>query len=77
MQDFVMSFLCEDENPDQEHDDQWHDAIKEEIKSHITNQTWDLVDARENANVIGCKMVLKQKFNSDGTLERNEARLVA
>jgi hypothetical protein len=29
MQDFVMSFLCEDENPDQEDDDQWHDAIKD------------------------------------------------
>lgn len=56
---------------------EWHEAIMAEIKSLLKNDTWILVDPPEGAKVIGCRMVLRDKLNPDGTLERRKARLVA
>lgn len=55
----------------------WHEAIKEEIKSHLKNNTWSIINKTEDMNTIDCKLVLKEKYKSDGTLERKKARLVA
>lgn len=34
---------------------QWKSAMREEIYSLKENQTWDLVHAPHDANIIGCK----------------------
>ena len=70
-----MSNYCENNiNTD---DKIWDEAIKDEIRAHLKNGTWFLIDKKKNQKVIGCKMILKEKYKSDGTLERRKARLVA
>ena len=54
----------------------WKDAIFAEMKSLIENDTWELV-LRPPGKVIGCRTVLRNKFNADGSLEKKEARVVA
>ena len=39
--------------------------------------TWVLVSPSPSQNVVGCKWVFKLKRNSDGTINRYKARLVA
>uniref|UniRef100_A0A0A9X0C4 Copia protein n=1 Tax=Lygus hesperus TaxID=30085 RepID=A0A0A9X0C4_LYGHE len=56
---------------------EWESAIKEEIKAHLVNDTWTLVNRKNDMNVIGSKMVLKKKFKPTGELERRKARFVA
>ncbi|BES94014.1 Hypothetical protein NTJ_06823 [Nesidiocoris tenuis] len=66
-----------DEDEPDPNDPQWFGAIKEEIKSHIKNGTWEIVEKKKDNKLVSCKLVLKDKFRSDGTLERKKARLVA
>lgn len=56
---------------------EWYQAMVSEIISIIKNETWILVDRPNKENVIGSRIVLRNKFNADGTLERRKARLVA
>ncbi|XP_057733847.1 uncharacterized protein LOC130949027 [Arachis stenosperma] len=42
-----------------------------------TNQTWKLTSLPARKFPIGCKWVFRNKFHSDGTIERYKARLVA
>ncbi len=58
---------------------QWKQAMDEEMKSLIENNTWELIDKpkRKNINIVGNKWILKKKLNSDGSVERYKARLVA
>ena len=48
-----------------------------EMESMSTNEVWDLVDAPEGINPIGCKWVFKRKIGADGNVETYKARLVA
>ena len=57
--------------------EEWKEAIKSEIESHIRYDTWEITDRPRDRNVIGSKTVLKNKFKPDGTLERKKARIVA
>jgi len=56
---------------------EWRKAIKDELFSHIENETWDIVNRPKNQSVIGCRIVLRDKLNSDGSIARRKARLVA
>lgn len=57
--------------------DDWMNVIIEEVECLIKNDTWQIVNRPKNQNVIGCRMVLKSKYNSDRCVERKKARLVA
>jgi Reverse transcriptase (RNA-dependent DNA polymerase) len=58
----------------------WKEAINEEIKSLLAHGVWEetnMKDVPTGVVPIGCKWVFKIKRNSDGTIERYKARLVA
>ena len=48
-----------------------------EFQALQRQQTWSLVLAPPNVNLVGCKWVYKLKLNSDGSISRYKARLVA
>ena len=56
---------------------EWRDAMKEELRAHLKNGTWKLVERPKGRTVLGCRMVLRNKYNPDGTIQRRKARLVA
>lgn len=56
---------------------EWKRAMVDELKSIIKNDTWNLVKRPEDSTVIGCRMILRNKLNPDGTIQRRKARLVA
>lgn len=55
----------------------WLEAMKSEMDSMYTNQVWNLIDAPEGINPIGCKWVFKKKIDMDGKVSTYKARLVA
>lgn len=57
--------------------DDWNCAIQEEFESLIKNRTWDLVNRPDNCSTVGNRLVLRNKFNAEGNLEKRKARLVA
>ncbi|KAJ3635178.1 hypothetical protein MTP99_008105 [Tenebrio molitor] len=56
---------------------EWLSAMVEEMKSILKNDTWKLVNRPRDIQVIGSRMVLRNKYRADGTFERRKARLVA
>lgn len=56
---------------------EWKNAIYDEMKSLVANDTWELVEKPENGNVVGCRTVLRNKYKADGELEKRKARVVA
>lgn len=56
---------------------EWEQSIEDEFTALIKNGTWVLQDCPEGRNIIGCRIVLINKYNNDGTIERRKARLVA
>ncbi|XRB19203.1 retrovirus-related Pol polyprotein [Pseudoscourfieldia marina] len=58
--------------------ERWILAIDSELNSHQLNGTWIVIDNDGTVkNLIGCKWVFKIKLNSDGSIARYKARLVA
>ncbi|GAU31071.1 hypothetical protein TSUD_322080 [Trifolium subterraneum] len=57
--------------------EKWRCAMKEELDSIESNQTWELVDLPQNKRAIDVKWVYKLKMNSKGEVTRHKARLVA
>ncbi|XP_028948069.1 uncharacterized mitochondrial protein AtMg00810-like [Malus domestica] len=49
----------------------------EELQALNENNTWTIVKLPKGKKVVGSCWVYKTKFHSDGTIERNKARLVA
>ena len=58
-------------------DRNWYNAMKSEISSLEKNETWDLVPRPQGKNIVGSRWVYKIKRNSDGSINRYKARLVA
>jgi hypothetical protein len=54
----------------------WKDAIKSELDSIVSNQTWELSDLPKGSKPISSKWIFKKKMRPDGTIERFKARLV-
>ncbi|CAD6993124.1 unnamed protein product [Ceratitis capitata] len=57
--------------------DEWKLAIESEIMSLIKNDTFDIIKADNHKNIVGCRFVLANKYDSEGKIERRKARLVA
>nr|CAD1834520.1 unnamed protein product [Ananas comosus var. bracteatus] len=55
----------------------WKEAIEEEIVALHKNEAWNLVELPKSRKAIGCKWMYKIKRGTDGTIQRNRARLVA
>ena len=54
----------------------WIDAIKDEMKSMVDNDVWDLVELLKGVKPIICKWIFKAKRDSKGNFERYKAHLV-
>lgn len=55
----------------------WKTTMDCEFQALSTNRTWDLVPLPPNTNLVGCKWVFQIKWNTNGSVNRYKARLVA
>jgi len=55
----------------------WAQAMADEYKALEKNHTWDLVPFSGDMNLIGNKWVFRVKYNSDGSILKHKAQLVA
>ena len=55
----------------------WRDAMSREFTSTNENRTWDLEEASQHMNVVGCRWVFTIKYNPDGSIDIYKARIVA
>nr|GEZ42865.1 zinc finger, CCHC-type [Tanacetum cinerariifolium] len=54
----------------------WKEAIDDEIRSIMKNNTWVLSDLPPGCKPLGCKWIFKKKMKVDGTIDKFKARLV-
>ncbi|KAL0276778.1 UNVERIFIED_CONTAM: hypothetical protein PYX00_004278 [Menopon gallinae] len=57
--------------------EEWQEAIANEISSILQKKTWKLIDKPVGCKTIGCRMILTNKYNADGMIQKRKARLVA
>lgn len=55
----------------------WREAMREEMQSHASNDTWSLAPLPPNRKAIGAKWVFKIKIDGTNGAKRYKARLVA
>jgi hypothetical protein len=73
----ALSFAIEPKSVEEASKDEfWNKIMDEELDQIENNDTWELVPRLKNKNVIGTKWVFRNKFNEDGQVTRNKARLV-
>lgn len=53
----------------------WKDAVNDEIRALIKNDTWDLVSYEPGIKLVGCKWVFSIKYNTNRTINRYKVRL--
>ncbi|GKB75145.1 ribonuclease H-like domain-containing protein [Tanacetum coccineum] len=58
-------------------DPNWKQAMCDEYKALIDNNTWVLFHRPPNVNIVRSMWLYKHKYNTDGSLNRYKARLVA
>ncbi|GKB37760.1 ribonuclease H-like domain-containing protein [Tanacetum coccineum] len=58
-------------------DPNWKQAMCDEYKALIDNNTWVLVPRPPNVNIVRSMWLYKHKYNADGSLNWYKARLVA
>ena len=51
--------------------------MRDELQALHDNKTWSIVRLPKGKKAVGSRWVYKTKFNTDGTIERHKARLVA
>jgi hypothetical protein len=56
--------------------DEWKEAMQKEYDDLMKNGTWKLVDPPYGTKLIGYKWVFENKYRSDGSLDKQKARLV-
>lgn len=56
---------------------EWMLAMTQEIQAILKNDIWELVDRPTDKEILGSRMVPRNKYKADGTSERKKARLVA
>ena len=56
---------------------EWKKAAESEYKSLIDNHTWELLPPSDRKNIVGRKCVFKVKRNTDRTVHKFKAKLVA
>ena len=57
--------------------DQWHRAMKDEVKALQDNETWNLVRPPTDRDFIPGKWVYKVKLGPSGHVDKYKARYVA
>ena len=57
--------------------DDWMSSIYSEFRSLIQNDTLEITSRPTQGKVIGCRVVLRNKIDANGDLERRKARVVA
>jgi len=55
----------------------WQQAMDEELSTLHNTDIWDLVPLPSGKSIVDCRWVYKIKTNSDGSIERYKARMVA
>ena len=55
----------------------WRESMSTELDAFVRNGTFTLVPRKPGYNVVGCRWLYKNKFNSDGTHRCPKSRLVA
>jgi len=73
-QDEAVTYTEANTSPESE---KWLKAMKSEMDSMYTNHVWNLIEAPEGINPIGCNWVFKKKIYMDGKVNTYKARLVA
>ena len=58
-------------------DANWVNSMHEELHQFVQNDVWELVPRLKGVNVIGTKLIFKNKSDEHGTIIRNKSRLVA
>ncbi|KAL5576809.1 hypothetical protein UlMin_018508 [Ulmus minor] len=58
-------------------DPKWRQAMSDEYDALVRNGTWELVPSAPSHNIVGCKWIFRIKRNSDGSIDRFKACLVA
>lgn len=57
-------------------DQNWTNAMKEELTMIEKYQTWKLVERPQDRKLIGVKWIFRTKLNPDGSVNKHKARLV-
>ena len=54
----------------------WKEAIKSELDSIVSNQTWELVELPKGCKPISSKWIFKKKLSPNGSFDKYKARVV-
>jgi hypothetical protein len=57
--------------------EKWLEAAQLEMKAHVDNGTWELVQLPADRNTVGSRWVFKVKKDAQGNIERYKGRLTA
>lgn len=56
---------------------EWMDAKVSEVKSLLKMDTWEVIKRPKECKIIGSRIVLRNKCDSNGQVKRRKARLFA